>query len=63
MKRAQAHHVEGHVGATAQAVFFAGDAHHGHGGFGADAVDGAIPIAVEHHIANYKDICNTDIFI
>ena len=50
--RAQAHDVVGHVGATAQTVFFTRDAHHGHGGFGADAVDSAIPVAVEHDIAN-----------
>ena len=52
----QAHHVVGHVGTAAQTVFFAGDAHHRHGGFGADAVDRTIPIAVEHHIAHDQDM-------
>ena len=54
--RAQRDHVVGHVGTATQAVFLARHAHHGHGGFGADAVHRAVPIAVEHHIADHQHL-------
>ena len=51
---AQARDVQGHVGAAAQAVFDARDAHHRYRGFGADAIDLTVPIAVEHDIAHHQ---------
>ena len=52
--RANAHGIEGYVGASAQTVFFAGDAHHRHRCLGAYTVNSAVPITVEHDIADYQ---------
>ena len=52
--RPQTHQIKGHIAAAAQAIFFPLHMHHGHWGFGADAIDRTMPIAVQHHITHHQ---------
>ena len=47
--------VVGHVGGGADALFLARDLDHGHRRFGRDAVHRAVPVAVEHGVADHQD--------
>jgi len=53
IKGLNARGIEGYVGASTQTVFFAGDAHHRHRSLWADTVNSAIPVTVEHDIADH----------
>ena len=52
--RTNAHGIEGYVCASTQTVFFAGNTHHRYRGLGTDAVNSAVPVTVEHDIANHQ---------
>ena len=52
--RPQGLDVECHIGGTAQALFLALHPHHRHRRLGGNAVHGAVPVAVQHHIAHHQ---------
>ena len=52
--RAHGHDVVSHIGRAAHAFFLARDTHHRHRGFGRDTVHRAVPVAVQHGVANHQ---------
>ena len=52
--RAQCGDVVGDVGGCADALFLARDLDHGHRCFGRDALHRAMPVAVEHRVADHQ---------
>ena len=54
-RRAQGGDVEGDVGRATGTILVLVDADHGHRRLGGDPRGGAVPVAVEHHVANHQD--------
>ena len=53
---AQACDIEGHVGGAAGVVLGVFDVDYGDGGFRGDAAGGAVPVAVEHDVADDQNV-------